>query len=192
VAELDTSCPSVRRIRTRVGLVSAASPCVASRTPSYRAVPRTSSTASERSASSASTVVDAKLVSCTALRPTATTAIRSRRGFATTNVRAAADASRIACPSIDWERSTSSATLFCRPRLTARMPTTGRPFSVSFGALPTGFGVTTVARTVGYPAASSAAIFGPAAAASPGTARQRMAKLRRSRRLMRRPRTGRH
>ena len=40
-------------------------------------------------------------------------------------------------------------TLFSRPRLTARKPTTGRPFSVTDGAAPTGFGVTTVARTVG-------------------------------------------
>ena len=42
-----------------------------------------------------------------------------------------------------------SMTLFSRPRLTAWKPTTARPFSVSFGAEPTGFGVTAVTRTVG-------------------------------------------
>jgi hypothetical protein len=102
-----------------------------------------------RRAASASAFADEKLVSCTARRPTAKTATRSRLGFVPMNSRAAAEASFIACPSIDCERSITAATLFSRPRLTARKPTTGMPFSVSAGATPRGFGVTTVARIVG-------------------------------------------
>ena len=112
-------------------------------------MPRTLSTSIVRRAASASSAVEEKAVSCTAFLPTATTAIRSRAGFEATNWRAAADASVIAWPIIDCERSMRSMTLFSRPRLTAWKPTTARPFSVSFGAEPTGFGVTAVTRTVG-------------------------------------------
>jgi hypothetical protein len=78
------------------------------------------STSIVRSAEDASSEVEEKLVSCTAFLPTATTAIRSRAGFVLTKSWAAAEASRIAWPIIDCERSNRSMTLFSRPRLTAR------------------------------------------------------------------------
>jgi hypothetical protein len=107
------------------------------------------STSIVRRAASASAAFEEKSVSCTAFLPTATTAIRSRAGFEPTNCRAATDASTIAWPIIDCERSKSSITLFSRPRLTAWNPTTAPPFSVTGGADASGFGVTTVTRTVG-------------------------------------------
>ncbi len=129
--------------------MSAASAWVETRMPSYSAVPRTLSTSIVRRAASDSAAFAENAVSCTARLPTATTAIRSCAGLEPTNWRAAADASAIAWPIIDCERSKSSITLFSRPRLTARRPTTGCPFSFTSGARPTGFGVTAVTRTVG-------------------------------------------
>ena len=102
-----------------------------------------------RSAESASVVEAEKSVSWIARLPTATTAIRSRAGFVLTNARAAADASRIAWPLIDCDRSTASTTLFSRPRFVASKPTTFRPFSRSGGTRFVGLIVTIVARTVG-------------------------------------------
>ncbi len=81
---------------------------------------------------------DEKPVSWKACFPTATTAIRSLAGFERTKERAAAVASCIAWPSIDWDRSKRSTTLFSRPKFLAVKPITGWPSSLSLGALAAG------------------------------------------------------
>src|SRR5215210_7032748 len=116
---------------------------------SYRVVPSTGSTASERRALWASAADVEKLVNTTGLVAKVATATRSSRCFAPRNAYAAATASENGLPFIDCERSTASTTLFARPRFSASAPLTGRPFSSTRGARVVGDGVTTLIRTAG-------------------------------------------
>ena len=86
---------------------------------------------------------------CAACRPKVTSAIRSEAGFEATKAVAAAAASASGLPAIDRDVSRARTTFFDRPRFVALRPTTGRPFSSSFGATADGTEVRTVAPTAG-------------------------------------------
>jgi hypothetical protein len=101
------------------------------------------------SAASASEVAVENCVSWSACCPKATTATASPPDFASTNVRAASAALRIARPLIDCELSTASTMLLPAPKLTAWRPLTAMPFSSTFGARATRSGVTTLTTTRG-------------------------------------------
>ena len=97
----------------------------------------------------ASDAEGANPVSITGFVAKVATATRSSGCLARRKACAAATASRNGFPFIDLERSTASTTLFARPRFSVRRPLTARPFSVTFGALDTGFELTSVSRTLG-------------------------------------------
>ena len=96
------------------------------------------------------------------------TEMRSSRGFAATNERAAATASSSGLPTIERERSMARRMLFARPRLVAVRPVTACPFSVSAGESYVGASVTKIARTVGKSVASASMV---AAVATTGATR---------------------
>ena len=138
---------------------------------SYIVVPEWASTAIERKAESASVVPVEKLVSISAWVANVETAIWSAAGLAFAKAVAAATASAIGLPLIDWERSTARTTLLAFPKLIGLGSATGLPFSSTVGGVEVGFEVTTVTRTRGYWLVSTPRMW-TAAAAAAGSSRQ--------------------
>src|SRR5438105_3630794 len=150
---------------------------------SYILVPEWVSTPIDRKAESASVVPVEKPVSISAWVANVEIAILSAAGLASANAVAAALASAIGLPLIDWERSTARTTLLALPKLTGFGSATGVPFSNTVGGFEVGFEVTTVTRIRGYWLVSTLRMR-IAADATAGTSRP-AATRNASRRLMR-------
>ncbi len=112
-------------------------------------MPSRRSTASERSAPSASIRAVENPVSATVSDANATTAMRSSGRFVARKVRAAATASFSAPPLIERDVSIARTTLLALPRFSARSAETRVPFSRTTGAEREGDPVTIAARTAG-------------------------------------------